>query len=40
MITEEMIEAKEFDKLVATTIAIWAGYAKLDNMGLVVVEED
>lgn len=39
MITEEMIRESEFDAFVAQTIAIWAGYAKVDGMGLVVVEE-
>ena len=38
MITEEMIKDREFDKLVSMTIAVWAGYAKIDNMGLKVIE--
>lgn len=40
MITEEMIREKEFNAFVATTIAVWAGYAKKDDMDLIVVEED
>ena len=39
MITEQMIKDREFDKLVAMTIATWAGYAKKDNMGLIIVGE-
>lgn len=40
MITEEMIREKEFDAFVAKTIAVWAGYAKVDGMRLIVVEEN
>jgi hypothetical protein len=40
LITEEMMRNREFDTFVSETIAIWVGYAKLDNMNLVVVEED